>query len=84
MAKPILVTKKKLAAISNISVAHDALRNFDGYPRYIGGEPWYNLPPDTWNEDETRLWDAVHELEMKIKNEILEILNPDKKEGSNS
>lgn len=65
--------KKKLKAINSVSVMHDVLVSRHS-GRDIGGSPWFYTAPDMWSKEETELYDTLIELETKLKEEVLKIL----------
>ncbi len=76
-----MLSKKKILEINNISsrAMNEVLDRFsDGYRIMPDGVKWFELPPDTWTKDETRDFDMLNELSMKIEKGVVGLLNKSK------
>lgn len=50
----------------------EVIKTHDGTPE---GEPhWTDDPPEMWMEDETKIWTMLFEVEDKLKQSIIEIV----------
>lgn len=67
------LAKKQIREIESISLFTEVLKNND--PSDIAGKHWTDCRPDMWQDSEVRLYDMMNELEMKIKEEVLRIVN---------
>jgi hypothetical protein len=65
-----LSEKKKKEIDAVVSTAFlEALKN--NPMKYSSGSDWWESPPDTWNSEETRMFDALSEHGMKIREGII-------------
>ena len=69
------LSKKKIKEIERISIFTDIIKQFSSTGDIIAKAHWVDLPPDMWYGEMTREYDMMVELEMKLKNRILEIIN---------
>ena len=69
------LSKKKIKEINSLSIVGPLLEEFEGDKCHtIGNTPWYDTPPEMWNEDERKLFDLVYSIETGLKDKILSIL----------
>lgn len=60
--------KKKIEKISYISFVDDIIE------QYVGDSTFLKHNPETWQREEKDVYDMLNELEMKLKDKILEVL----------
>ena len=71
------LSKKQINKIESISIFSDVIKIHDSGD--IAGTHWIDLPPDMWGEKErVKIYDMMNELEMKLKQEILQIVCDEK------
>lgn len=78
------ISKKKIKEITRLSVFDEIFRtqtNNRFYRAFPSNEPFYVHPPDEWNDDEESLFDLVTEIERRMKERILEIIESRQREG---
>lgn len=67
------ISDKRLQEIKRVDFIGQALRKY--YPNdNIAGDHWVYTPTDMWSKDELILFDMLSELEDKIKDEIIKII----------
>ncbi len=72
------ISKKKLKEINGISVMDEVLRTHVE-PSYLSGGRKHHFmddPPDQWNKSDHQFFDIAVEVEMRVKREIMAILDP--------
>jgi len=67
------ISNKKIKEINLLNVAVKELSKLTDDRRING--LFLNDSPDQWNEDEIILFDLVMEIELKLKEQIIEIIN---------
>jgi hypothetical protein len=76
MARRIVMklSKRMMREINIASVADDVLR--ERFESFVNGksECFTDNAPDTWNEEQRRAFDMVHEAEYKMKAKIIKVL----------
>ncbi len=72
--------KKVLKQIGLLSFMRDIIIAFPENFERDNKTLWVDLPPTDWSKDETRIFDMLNEHEMKLKEAVFEILDPDGKE----
>lgn len=70
------IPKKKLKQLSHISFMDEIIRN-----QSLVDNKFTEGAPDTWDKDETKLFDMLAELEYKIKDEVIKVLTENEKKN---
>lgn len=69
------LTKKKLKEIEQLSIFDEIIIKYANIYDLIGKVHWLDSRPDMWSKEMVREFDMMNELEMRLKNEILKIIN---------
>lgn len=66
-------SKKKLEEINRIDFAISSIKQFDDIGE--NEEHWTNHNPETWTDEEKRVWDVFYEMQFNILRKVREIIN---------